>query len=362
MAKQTISDWLQGIGGGVNIPWWSGRTNGKAWVSGWGGVCDQQVELLKEAVKARFPDYGPTDALPHQAGDAGLILSQFELEANERQRIKSKWETWENAGQPAEFLAQLYWAGFGSAVLAQQNGLAYQLSATPTAGVDPTPLLAITTLPLLVTDQMLSPSPQREPINASGTIGSLTPAGAAATRLIYSKTIPAGNPWWRIDDRTDLCNRFQVLLPVAAPATMTYGIATFAGNDSAIVTWNNPTRFSDTTYLTLVGAPIVASGTPPASIWEDFASRSLTGTTINASAPWTGTAFVIAWPVGANPFANISDGDLNALRTLIRRWKPGTTRCVGIVVFVSDGTWGWTPGTWGSGELWGGETVEYEAA
>jgi hypothetical protein len=361
--RQTIAQWLRGEPSGVNIPWFSGRENGAAWVNGWGTICDQIVAQMKESIKARFPDYGPADALPHQAGDRGLILSQFELEANERTRIKTAWDDWSRVGEPAEFLTQLHWGGFGSAVLVQQNGLAYQLSAAPTAGVDPTSLLTITTLPNLVTPQTLAPTPQREGLTVSGTLASQTPAGAAATRIITSKTIPSGNPWWRIDDRTDLCNRFEVLFPSGAPALMTYGIATFSGTNTATVVWNNPLRFSDTSYLTLVGGPVVSTGSPPASISEDFASRTTTGTVINSAGAWTGYVLVIAWPVGANPFANISDGDLNALRTLIRRWKPACTRCVGIRILSSGLMWGWPPTRkWGdAGSVWGGEVLTYEA-
>ncbi len=131
----------------------------------------------------------------------------------------------------------------------------------------------------------------------------------------------------------------------------------------ALVTWNNPLRFADTTYLTLVGGPVVTSGSPPASISEDFASRTTTGTAIDASGNWTGYVLVVAWNVGDNPFASLGDSDLNALRTLIRRWKPACTRCVGIKILASGLMWGW-PSTqkWGdAGLVWGGETVTYEA-
>lgn len=346
MPNQTIAQWLQTL----QIPWLFQDEVGSADARAWGGYSDQAVNLLKSAVLARFPSSAPSDALPQIGHDSELIQGFAETDSSFRVRLNDRWNSHARRGQPAEMLAQLWYYGFDNGVIVTQNGLAYSLSAAPTPGQDPTALLVTTQLGTLPTDATLAPTPQREPVSV---VGSASPAG---TRVINAKTIPTGNSWWTFDSRTDLCNRFGLLFPSGAAAFLTYGVATFSGTDAATVTWNNPNRFADTSYLTHVGTPVVTSGSAPASIYEDSSGRTKTGTTIAASTPWTGTVVVIAWPAGASPFCNLSDSDLSALRTLIDRWKPATTRCMGAWAKQSGLQWGYPPTMkWGDpGLVWGG--------
>lgn len=171
------------------IPWLVGGDNGQAEGGTWPSVLDGQVTLLKEATKARFPDYAPSDALPHIGGDRVLLQGPTEADDDFGLRIKAAWDDWSRAGNWPELLSMIYWgefSGFDQVVAVQQNGLAMSLSAAPTAGEDPTALLTIDELGLLGTP--LTPCPG------------------------YTKVIPAGNPWWTFDSKTDFCSRFALLI------------------------------------------------------------------------------------------------------------------------------------------------------
>lgn len=177
------------------IPWLVSGANGQNEALSNGTVMDGQVDLLKQAVKARMPDYAPADALPHIGGDRLLFQGATESNASFIARLKAAWDDWARAGTQLELLAQLYWIGFPGAVIVQQNGLAYSLSGAPTAGVDPTALLTITNLSTL------------------GTALPPYPVYSASNPLGYTKTIPSGSQWWTFDNKTDFCSRFAILFP-----------------------------------------------------------------------------------------------------------------------------------------------------
>lgn len=75
---------------------------------------------------------------------------------------------------------------------------------------------------------------------------------------------------------------------------------------------------------------------------------------------------VILWngfPWGADPTPNDSSDEANAMRDLVRQWKPGHTVCDKIVVMTDQDVWGfplddvWGTGTWGStAVIWTGVT------
>lgn len=171
-APVNITQWLQQL----PIPWLASNPVGRADVTSYGTVLDGQVDLLRQAVKARMPLIAPADALPHIGGDRALIQGPSESNTNFAIRVQDAWGAWSRAGQPAELLEQLYWDGFPGAMLVQQNGLAYSLSGSPTAGVDPTTLLVTTTL---------SANP----------------------------TISGAPPWWMFDTSDSFCSRFAVVFP-----------------------------------------------------------------------------------------------------------------------------------------------------
>lgn len=226
------------------IPWLFGGPNGELDAASWPAVLDGQVTTLKDAVKARFPSYAPTDALPHIGGDRLLLQGASETNPSFITRLKSAWDDWARAGTQLELLAQLYWIGFPGAVIVQQNGLAYSLSGAPTAGADPTPLLTVTNLSTIGT--ALTPYPTYVEFAAGKSTG------------FYTKHIPAGasSQWWTFDYRTDFCSRFAVLFP--STGGLIAGDGSIAAADVArmgqvIRTWRRASQ-------TCVGVYVLTSG------------------------------------------------------------------------------------------------------
>lgn len=195
-------EWLRRLA----IPWLVGREVGAADVTSYGTVIDDQIELTKEAVKARMPEECPSDALPYIGNERGLIQggtvgSFSESDADFGLRLREAWDVWPYAGTPLSLLLQLYYTlGIDNAVIVQQNGLFFTLGAVPE--FPPlTDYLNYSTTAALETD--LPPDPTRTGFPW------------------FAQTIPAGNPWWLFDNKTDLCNRFVVIFPAPLPASWT---------------------------------------------------------------------------------------------------------------------------------------------
>jgi hypothetical protein len=326
------------------IPWLFAGPNGLAEGRALGQFADAQRLYLKQGIQQRFPDYASTDALPYLGGDRKLIQGPSESNANFQIRLKTAWgnspitvsapglpaaqpggvvEGWALAGTWLELLVQLYWAGFSGAVIVQQNGLAYNLSGAPTAGADPTGLLVKTDCATL--------------------------ACAITSSVTTSRVIPQGSPWWYFaEDRsvnarpadTDMCSRFAVLFPGPSlpSAFRTIATATFTATDNATVTW--PNSFVDTTYLIDVGPPTITDGGGPVFLTADTTTKTTTGVTIRASAPFTGTATVLAWQVGANPLADLHPADLARLQQIIKTWRSNAL-CVGVYAVAQGKFMGW---------------------
>ncbi len=190
-APTTITEWLRSL----KIPWLVGGENGSADVGAYGGVLDAQVALIKEAVKARMPTEAPSDALQHIGNDRGLIQGgQYsgypESDEDFAERLRLAWDnSWPYAGTPLGIFKQLWdTLQYDYPIIIQQNGLIYTWDTT-TVTVD--------TAAELIADATPYPTP------------------------LYTKTIPAGEPWWRFDDKTDFCSRFMVLFWNGGPGWWT---------------------------------------------------------------------------------------------------------------------------------------------
>ena len=184
-APTSITAWLHAL----PISWLTQNTNAYADATAQGTVYDGQVDLIKQAVEARFPDTTPATGLPYVGDNFGLIQGIAESDATFRIRCKDAWNQWALAGTFLEMLVQLFFTcGIGGTTtyIVQQNGLAYSLSGAPTAGQDPTSLLVITTLP-----------------------------------LNYFVGDHSGVPWWYFDYHDDLCARFAIVMETADLPTPT---------------------------------------------------------------------------------------------------------------------------------------------
>lgn len=172
----SITEWLQNL----PIVWLTGNANGAADAAAQGSVYDGQVDLIKQAVEARFPDTTPADGMPYVGDNFGLIQGISENDAEFRIRCRTAWDQWALSGTWVELLYQLYFTcgiGGSNTYIVQQNGLAYSLSGTPTAGQSPILLLSISLLD-----------------------------------LNYSVGDFSGVPWWTFDNNDDLCARFAVVM------------------------------------------------------------------------------------------------------------------------------------------------------
>jgi hypothetical protein len=322
----TYVEWLSGL----PIPWLT-NTNGLNELQSYGSVLDGGVVTLNEAVKARFPDYAATDALAAIGNDRLLLRGPSESDSNYATRLKYAWDDWERAGTFLELLVQLYWTGFEGAVIAQQNGLVFSLSAAPTAGEDPAPLL-----------QVATPT----------TINSLTSMTSPTQPVV-----PAGSNWWTIDQSTEFGSRFVVLLPTGATWLMTYGTATFSSASEAMLTWNKPLE-SGLSYSYIIGNPTITDGSGGVTVSMDPSTVTTTGASVNASDAFSGSVVVIAFPTGTNPFFNLSATGLGVLQSVIRTWRPARGTCVDVIAWQQGRVWGYpTTLNWGSG-TWGGTVIK----
>jgi len=348
MIRTGWRQWWQGL----PIPWLVSGPHGQAEAGGWPAVLDAEIVLLDAARKVAYPDYAPTDALPHLGGDRKLTQGPTETNPNFITRLKTPWDDWARAGSALELLVQLYWGGFTGAVLVQQNGLAYNLSGAPTAGQDPTSLLVTTTCSALSVALTSNVTP---------------PTVSQAGRII-----PATNPWWQFAESrsvnpnvsdTDYCNRFAVLFPGSPlpSAFMTSGVATFTGTEDGslanpwpTVTWNN--AFADTSYKIQVGAVTITGGLGPVSVAADNSSKTQTSVRIAASASFTGSVDVIAYQAGANPFADLHPADLSRLQSLIGTWRPNAL-CVGVYAVAQGNVYGWPVATFSTRSAMGASSI-----
>lgn len=399
-------EWYQNL----PIPWLVAGANGQKEALALGAALDGQVTLIKLATKAHMPSYAPSDALPHIGADRQLEQGPNETNANFVTRLKTAWDDWARAGTALELLVQLYWGGFGGAVIAQQNGLLYSLAHAPTAGVDPTSLLSISlAMPNLVMTQIprqtitltvqtagaLGAALINVYVNGvatmqffplASTTGSWYPLQGTDTWLHFpnasystsdSWTItPDGTvtssggfttatyncvPWWTVDGDTTHTNRFVVLFPGGSldggSGFVTSGTATFTGAEDGItvpwptVTWNN--AFADTTYKIQRGA-VYSSTMVDVSV--DATTKTTAGVQMTASGPFVGTVDVFAWEAGSNPFADIHAADLARIRRLINRWKPAKSICAGIYQVVKLPLWDYPT----TGYVWDGTNWSWD--
>lgn len=228
------------------------------------------------------------------------------------------------AGSPLGLLLGLHFSGFDGAVVVQQNGRAFQLTLPLPPFVDgvtwdPTGNQVITSL-----------SPLATVLTSNVTPPSAWQAG---------RSIPAGQPWWALDSDTDFCSRFSILFPGPLPSYfMTCATAQFTESDTATVAWNN--AFADLTYSVRVDG-VTAPGGELVAVNADSKAKTLSGVTLRASAPFTGTVDVVAYQACANPLADLHPADLKRLQTLIRKWGPRKATCTGVYALVQGKFMAW---------------------
>lgn len=313
-APTTITEWFQRL----PIVWLTQNTNGAADAAAQGQVYDEQVDLIKQAVEARMPDFTPADGLPYVGNNCGLIQGYAESDDTFRARCKAAWDQWALAGTWAEVLFQLFFTcGLPSVntYIVQQNGLAYSLTEDPTATTDPTTILQIDEL---------------------GLNPNITP--------------PDSVPWWTFDDRNDLTARFAIVVNNPVPPSLCIvARATFASSSTATATWGYPMDGID--YLTAMAVTTTDSTNPIVTV--DTKARDTVS--LSASGAFTGYVDLIGWESGQNPFAGGTASLRNLITLIANRWKPAKAKFMGTIVCATGVLWGFPVGTtWGqAGLAWG---------
>lgn len=389
----SFRSWWKNLG----IGWFSEGPAGAAEGDSLGLVLDTEVSKLFQAAMAGFPEKGPADALPYIADDSMLIRGIPALETDQSfgTRLRKRWEQWKYASTPLGLLVQLYYMGYTDAVFAQQNGLAYRLTGAPVltdlsttpheaivlgpSGLPPQPprkkiLITITTGGVLGTMQFTyavydggaasaaqASSATNPNFQVPGTItwihfaagayvlnstytvnedGTITRAGGAIDTVTQTSI-----PWFRIDEKYYFTSRWALLLP-SQPTTWRHtALATFANESEKAVTWSTPFLGSATVFA-IPGPPVGDN----VEVWVE--NVTATGCTVKVSGPFTGDVFVIAWQAGQNPFAAPNADTLEALRKVIRRWRKGTTTCVGIFARISGAWFDYPLGVFDDGLAW----------
>ena len=402
------------------IPWLVAGPNGQAESLAWPAYLDALLGQLLAARYASFPGRAPVDALAHIGGDRGIEQGPTETNASFVIRLKDAWAAWSRAGTAVELLAELYYGGFPGAVIAQQNGLLYNLTGAPTPGVDPTPLLNIA---LAAPNWSMSVQPSytvtltctfpgnlgaarfSAAVNGvtvatniqtvASTTGALIPVVAAYTWIKVPSVSYAGgdyftltpdggsvavggligalwncSPWWTVDADNSHTSRFVVLFPASGGVLSTSTTVTFLGTEDGTsanpwptATW--PTPYSDVTYRIQCGPPLVTDGSGMVAVAADATTQTPSSVQIMASGSFAGTVDVLAYRAGANPFWDLKPYDLARIRRLIARWRPAKAVCASIFLFPSLPVWGYPINTvWGgAGLAWGvGSSIRFTGA
>lgn len=318
----------------------------------WGGfaavVGDKTSDWMTQSLLEHYPTFASAPSLALLGSERQLVRGRPETDASYANRLILHLTQWKLAGSDLGLLVALYYAGFvgaasstSSTCIVQQNGVYGYLSGDPLA--------------LL---QAMARGDDRTTWPATFVTGQLDVlATPMHSNVDLSRYIPAGNAWWTFDSDTDHTSRFAILFPSGGSAFTTTATAIFTGVEDGITipwptaTWNNP--FPDTSYIIQVGAVYPTDGSGGIAASADATTKTVNSVGVVASAPFVGTVELLAWQVGANPYADLHAADLARLQLLINLWRPKKALCVGIYVATKGWYWDWPVRTWNTnGTTW----------
>lgn len=98
------------------------RPNGAAFEAAFGSVKDAQLDRDIAAVKAKYPNVAPSDALSIIGADRGIPRGQSETDAAYAARLVNAWNTWPWAGTPYGMLQAFRATGYTNVFICQPNG------------------------------------------------------------------------------------------------------------------------------------------------------------------------------------------------------------------------------------------------
>jgi tail protein P2 I len=90
----TFQEWVVKISA---IPWMVAEWGGK-WLYFFGVTSDAHADAARDAVRSRFIETSPVDALPYDGEDSNIERYSPDTDATYRERIRRRWDTWPTAG------------------------------------------------------------------------------------------------------------------------------------------------------------------------------------------------------------------------------------------------------------------------
>jgi hypothetical protein len=297
---------------------------------------DLTIEWGTQANLEHLPSYASDKSIALIASERQLDTYPGEPTADLAARAPFWLQLAKFRGTSLGILLGLHFSGFDGAVVVQQNGRAFQLTLP---------------LPPFVLGQTWDPKPNLVLTSCTTLAAALTSSVTPPTASSAGRSIPVTTQWWQFAEQysldtqasdTDCCSRFAVLFPTGSiPAPFLLGDiarATFTASDTAPVTWSVPFSAGMTNYLVQCGPAIVTDGGGPVTVSADASTRTLSGVTVRASAPFTGYCDVVASP-------GLSGPDRQRLQATLAKWRPAKASCVGVYVCIQGKFMAWPPQT-----------------
>jgi len=212
-------------------------------------LVDKARDWAEAGLLRSFPSFSDSDGLELLASGRRIEFDPAATDTTKASVLLIAPTLWRWAGSPTGVLVALYLAGFPSAILVQQNGLAWRI--TGSVVLDD---LGKKSLPTWVTRTVLTNGNPAIPASADG-----RPAIAALTV-----------PWWTFDggmdsDGNQYTSRFAVVFPSTAADPGLGTAATLARLRRVVVSWRDG-------KAKCMGFYVVTAGTTwdwPPGTWDD---------------------------------------------------------------------------------------------
>jgi hypothetical protein len=379
------------------------RPNGAAFEAAFGSVKDAQLDRDIAAVKAKYPNIAPSDALNIIGADRGMPRGQSEGDAAYAARLVNTWNTWPWAGT-AYGLLQAFWAtGYQNVALAQPNGgkvffldqggtnrltwsgdisnaawtktncTAARNNAAAPDGTTTAGLLTATANAGFVAQQGIASAAA---VQYTGSVWLKLSGGAHSAEVIIWDTTAGGalatsglvaltGSFVRISaSGLGVAGHALQLRIYPAGNQAATGAALAAYPQFEIATAPGPyVQTYATSYPTSAGAGVLVTTAEANAIWQNRILATVTAPLRQSF--WS--AFDVVFPLPLMPqswgwsggIPGSSSAEANFIRSLIAAWKPGHATCNSIVIVQQGSVWGYpASGTWGeTGDLWGSDTT-----
>ena len=112
---------------------WMGAKAKRIWGAFSAVLGDQAVDWATQALLEHLPQYASVASNALTGSERQIVRGKTETDAGYAFRLVLAVPQWKMAGRPLGLLTALYFGGYTSAVLCQQNGVYHYLTGDPTA-------------------------------------------------------------------------------------------------------------------------------------------------------------------------------------------------------------------------------------